>query len=450
MSNTFQCPNCGAPLDTPRDQSATTRCQFCNTSVIVPPELRSQAGRIVAAVSDDSPDSMEDMVESISDITRLAQSGSQEEAVRLFRDEFGVGQTDAEQAVEGIWNAGLPASHDLSAIPGSSRTARKNTTMVSGKVFSQYARKTAKIGGCFFTFILLIAVVVPIAAVLAAMASNGGPLQETWLKINPFAGDPITLAFGEEGEGPGLLKNPRAIAVDAQGNIFVADYTTGRIQRFDSEGKYLSQINVGKEIISDLDIGPDGMLYAVYKRDIYHFAADSGMALGVLPKADSRLNYTDLAVTADGGMVIVNNGEDLLRFDPAGNMLWAVEKAVTNVVGETERECRAAVDGLGNIFIAGNDQNSVFVFSPEGKYQTRIGSEGDEKGQFNNLHTVVVDEHSRVYVSTPKGIHVFEKDGRYIRTIKVKGSPFGLAVDNQGGLYTATSATRIYRYQVKE
>ena len=43
------------------------------------------------------------------------------------------------------------------------------------------------------------------------------------------------LSFGEEGTGPGMLKDPRAIGVDRNGNIYVADYSDGRIQIFDPQ-----------------------------------------------------------------------------------------------------------------------------------------------------------------------------------------------------------------------
>ncbi|HKZ71375.1 MAG TPA: hypothetical protein VJ020_14905, partial [Anaerolineales bacterium] len=42
MSQSFTCPNCGAPLDYDGDD-LTVRCPYCNGSVIVPDALRSGA-----------------------------------------------------------------------------------------------------------------------------------------------------------------------------------------------------------------------------------------------------------------------------------------------------------------------------------------------------------------------------------------------------------------------
>jgi len=46
-------------------------------------------------------------------------------------------------------------------------------------------------------------------------------------------------SWGEPGNQPGQLNTPHSIASDAQDNIYVADRGNGRIQVFDSEGKFL-------------------------------------------------------------------------------------------------------------------------------------------------------------------------------------------------------------------
>ena len=49
-------------------------------------------------------------------------------------------------------------------------------------------------------------------------------------------------SWGEPGSEPGQLNTPHSIAVDAQGQVYVADRGNRRIQVFDSEGKVLRQI----------------------------------------------------------------------------------------------------------------------------------------------------------------------------------------------------------------
>jgi DNA-binding beta-propeller fold protein YncE len=47
---------------------------------------------------------------------------------------------------------------------------------------------------------------------------------------------------------------PTAVAIDLQGNVLVADVGTGRLQKFDSSGRFLGQVFLGA--VDNLVIGP--------------------------------------------------------------------------------------------------------------------------------------------------------------------------------------------------
>ena len=49
-------------------------------------------------------------------------------------------------------------------------------------------------------------------------------------------------SFGTPGNGPGQFNTPHSIAIDAENHVYVADRGNGRIQVFDTDGKFLRQI----------------------------------------------------------------------------------------------------------------------------------------------------------------------------------------------------------------
>jgi tripartite motif-containing protein 71 len=59
-------------------------------------------------------------------------------------------------------------------------------------------------------------------------------------QVHKFDGQGTLLgAVGEEGPGDGQFQEPVAVAVDRQGNVYVADNVAHCIQKFDSEGNFL-------------------------------------------------------------------------------------------------------------------------------------------------------------------------------------------------------------------
>ena len=58
-------------------------------------------------------------------------------------------------------------------------------------------------------------------------------------------------SWGERGNGPGQFHTPHSIAVDANGNVYVADRSNRRIQVFDGEGNFLRQFTI------DVPVPPD-------------------------------------------------------------------------------------------------------------------------------------------------------------------------------------------------
>ena len=97
-----------------------------------------------------------------------------------------------------------------------------------------------------------------------------------------------------------------------------------------------------------------------------------------------------------------------------------------------------AIGGVTGEHYYDDEDIAVFKFSPEGKYLARFGGQGHEPGQYGPPTTFAVDSVGRVYVCESfDKIHVFNPDGRFARTLKAPHGVESLALDAQGALYVA-------------
>jgi hypothetical protein len=69
--------------------------------------------------------------------------------------------------------------------------------------------------------------------------------------------------WGAKGSGPGQFDMPESVAVDAQGNVYVADLGNKRIQIFDNDGNFKSEISgVGAPVAICISPGRHQYLYS--------------------------------------------------------------------------------------------------------------------------------------------------------------------------------------------
>ena len=115
-------------------------------------------------------------------------------------------------------------------------------------------------------------------------------------------------SWGSKGTEPGQFASARAIAVDAQGNVYVADSGNKRIQVFDSNGTFKTQItNVGSPQALCITPGPNQVLYSSNSNppndidvagEIYKMKLDGTIVgrfgrAGKLPKEFGTVNAID-------------------------------------------------------------------------------------------------------------------------------------------------------------
>lgn len=380
--------------------------------------------------------------QSLAEVISLLQSGQKEAAETYFQQAFNVSPEDARQAVQAFSHStsvtiGTPTTVTTSGLDSS--TKRTTKTVVG------FASGISCLWGFLLTGIIILAVLVP---VFLALTSPGGPLEGVLARYNPIAFARLVNSFGGEGSGPGLFDDPRLIASDPAGAVFVADYSDGRVQKFDVSGKFKFLWNVGdKSYLSGLCADRSGNVYLINRGQIWKYNGANGKPLGQLANDGDR-RFEAIAATLDGGLVAAASSEDILRYNADGQIAFSLADAGVSLSGKPESITDMAVDGVGNIYLVGDDSNSVYKYAPDGRLLARFGSHGDESGQFHAPREIAVDGQGRIYVSDYKGIQIFATDGRYLGQFNVQGYVYGMDFTDQGDLWLVTSRTQVFQYKI--
>ena len=133
-------------------------------------------------------------------------------------------------------------------------------------------------------------------------------------------------------------------------------------------------------------------------------------------------------------------GQQVFKYSADGKLLLTL--GTRGVRGEGPDTfggpCDVAVAANGDIFVADGHQNSrVVKFDKDGTFIKAWGKRGDQPGEFNLPHTIVIDSRGRVLVGDRSNnrIQVFDQDGNFIEQWTQFGTPSGMYVAPDDTLY---------------
>jgi DNA-binding beta-propeller fold protein YncE len=267
--------------------------------------------------------------------------------------------------------------------------------------------------------------------------------------------------WGGQGDGGGLFNYPTGIAVDEDGYVYVTDTLNHRVQKFTSEGEYVTMW--GEEghgagqfsACLDIDVDSDGYVYVAGGNSIYaqkftsegsfvtRWNAQGGRGIAV---GDNGLLY----ITAENSVRVFNSdGEFIEKWGSEGGGDGEFTKASGIdidekyvYVAELDREgnhrvqkftlrgdfvskwnlpepCCSwwplvvgiSVDGIGNVYVSNPYESSITKFDPDGNVVEMINDAGDGFNEISQPQGICHNKEGDIYLSDRGNYRVKKLDG---------------------------------------
>ena len=223
--------------------------------------------------------------------------------------------------------------------------------------------------------------------------------------------------FGRHGYCCGEFDRPVGIVFDADHHLFVTDIENHRVQKFEINGAYILQF-------------------------------------GTQGSGNGQLNHP-LGIAFHNGKLYVTEWSNhrISVFQSDGRFYHIIGR------GLLYNPRYVVVSANDQLLVANKGDHCISIFTLDGSYVGKFGTQGTGRGQLNNPSGIATDTNGFIFV-TERGnnrVSIFDKNGIYIHSFGSQGSrhgkfswPYGIAISPTGDIYISdTNNKRIQIFYTK-
>lgn len=499
MIQVIKCPSCAAPLEI--DNNDFERCEFCGSRITISPlntvspnsldfdglltqahKLKevlylAHAGRKIEAIKiyretfgnglAEAKEAVENLIigkpinftnfkmfsvnsllqnsaepfeqtGNLSEIQAELWRGNKINAIKIYREQFGVSLKEAKDAVEALERNESVAFHIKN--PLNKKVKASNLSTVN----RSKTNRAIAIGWVTVIFILLGAIAaltglgVAVFSTINAIYPTSDKSTSSNSQTQPVSSKPAfateMLRSGGDGIGGGFFKDNRLVAIDGDDRVYSVNYNGGQLQQFDTSGKFLAQWNIGENInLRDLIADRKNRLYVLNSNNLTVYGVSDKQAFSKI----ERHNYKCLALDANGKLFAVNQNNELVKLDESGKPFDNPVSLSKQLNFESKNLTGLTIDAAGNFYVFDADKKYILKFSPDAKFLVRFDNPSNKNKKLNAINDLATDGKGRIFVSETNEIHVYDNDGRYLDSFETRQS-FGMAFDSKNALWTAS------------
>lgn len=270
-----------------------------------------------------------------------------------------------------------------------------------------------------------------------------------------------------------LIQRPTAVAVDSQGNLYIADEANRRVRMVNPEGIITTVVGTGRSTFQDLDqpaletnlasaygvatdaednlyvlsrghgkifkVGEDGIAERIVGTGGRGFAGDGGWAI------DAKVNYPNhLVVGADGDIFIADTGNNRIRRVSTNGIITTVAGTGKGgfsgdggpaVEAQLDVPAAIAIDTEGNLYIADFRNHRIRKVSTDGIITSIAGTgESEYNGDGKPAIECQIGEPCGVAVDRDGYVYIGDQVNLRVRVVTPSGTMYTVAGTGVGGL----------------
>lgn len=206
------------------------------------------------------------------------------------------------------------------------------------------------------------------------------------------------------------FEKPEGVAVDPEGNIFVADYLSSLIKKFSKDRNHMKTFSSigskpGQTIEPEfMDFTPNGYLYVAdagnHRIDVFDRNGTFKFSFGGSGNEPGKMHRPEAAKysAALKRIYVTDYGNHRMQIFTLDGKFIQLFGSEGDGPGQVRKPTGITIDKNGDVYVCDLGNSRINVYNAAGQFKYSFGKPGHGNLEFENLHGIIVDSERNLYI----------------------------------------------------